>query len=188
MNLTTRQLQLLEFVKSQHGAQQRKYEGIPYWHHLYEVAKLVDQYIKTDGAIEIALCHDLLEDTSCTQSQLEQQLSLLGYEPVLITYISEGVVGMTDVFTAINHPDLNRKERKQKEARRLGGTAAIVHSVKYADMTDNVKSIVAGDPGFARVYMHEMIAILDQMRKGNIHLLINCCAALNMAQEELKAR
>lgn len=187
MKLTSRQQQLLEFVKQQHGSQMRKYEPLPYWHHLSEVARLVSEHIKTDGAIEIALCHDLLEDTACTREALEEKLRHLGYEADLVRYISEGVVGMTDVFIAKDYPDLNRKERKKLEAERLGTTSSIVHSVKYADMTDNVKSIVSGDPGFARVYMNEMTAILDQMRQGNIYLLINCCFELNNALSQLRS-
>ena len=186
MKLSTSQQQLLEFVKLCHGTQMRKYEAIPYWNHPYEVARLVDEHVKTDGAIEIALCHDLLEDTSCTKYQLEEKLKQIGYEPSLVTFISDGVAGMTDVFIAKDYPDLNRKERKKLEAERLGTTTAIVHSVKYADMTDNVKSIVSGDPGFARVYMNEMTAILDQMRQGNIYLLINCCFELNNALSQLR--
>jgi (p)ppGpp synthase/HD superfamily hydrolase len=186
MKLSARQEQLLQFVKLCHGTQMRKYEAIPYWNHVYEVARLVNEHVKTDGAIEIALCHDLLEDTSCTQNELEEKLGQLGYDAPLIQFISDGVAGMTDVFVSKDYPDHNRKERKALEAKRLGSTPALVQSVKYADMTDNVKSIVWGDPGFARVYINEMTAILDQMRLGNIHLLINCCAALNTALLQLR--
>jgi (p)ppGpp synthase/HD superfamily hydrolase len=185
MKLTARQEELLEVVKLCHGTQMRKYEAIPYWNHLYEVARLVSEYEKTDGAIEIALCHDLLEDTNCTQAEMEEKLKQIGYLPGQVQFISKGVLGMTDVYVASSYPDLNRKERKKLEATRLGSTPAIVHSVKYADMTDNVKSVVAGDRGFARVYINEMTDILDKMRLGNIHLLINCCSELRNALSQL---
>ncbi|HEV7382608.1 MAG TPA: (p)ppGpp synthetase, partial [Dyadobacter sp.] len=83
-------------------------------------------------------------------------------------------------------PELNRVERKKREASRLGETSPIVHSIKYADMTDNARSVVAGDPGFAVVYLKEMVAILDQLRLGDIHLLINACVALDNARQELR--
>jgi (p)ppGpp synthase/HD superfamily hydrolase len=185
MQLSTRQNKLLVFVQHWHADQQRKYEPIPYWHHLVAVAELVNRYEKTEGAIEIALCHDLLEDTPCTISELKEHLTSTGYAPDLALFIEKGVIGMTDVFTKDAYPHLNRRERKKQEAARLGHTPAIVHSIKYADMTDNARSIVAGDRGFAAVYLHEMTEILNQMRMGNIHLLIDCCVALDRARQQL---
>jgi (p)ppGpp synthase/HD superfamily hydrolase len=188
MELSKQQNQLLEFVKQWHGDQQRKYEPLPYWHHLVAVATLVSEYEKTGGAIEIALCHDLLEDTACSVESLNYFLISAGYPTTTAAFIIAGVVGMTDVFTKDAYPDLNRSERKKREADRLGKTQAIVHTIKYADMIDNSRSIVAGDPGFAKVYLHEMVAILDKMRLGNIHLLINCCVSLDRAGHELQSK
>ena len=185
MDLTSRQHQILEFVKHWHGDQQRKYEPLPYWHHLVAVAKLVAAHEKTEGAIEIALCHDLLEDTDCAPANLKDHLTTTGYSQALVSFIMEGVMGMTDVFTKETYPDLNRRERKKREAERLGKTTAIVHSIKYADLTDNARSIVEGDPGFAHVYLQEMVNILNHMRSGNIHLLINCCVTLDRARQQL---
>lgn len=186
MDLTERQNKVLEFVKHWHGDQQRKYEPLPYWHHLVAVAKLVGEYEKTDGGIEIALCHDLLEDTNCTPELLKEHLESSGYASAEVSFIINGVVGMTDVFTKESYPQLNRRERKKQEAKRLGKTQPIVHTVKYADLIDNSRSIVAGDRDFATVYLHEMVDILDQIRLGNIHLLIRCCAGLDQARKELK--
>ena len=185
MKLNDRQLAVLEFMKECHGDQQRKYDHAPYWTHPYAVAALASRFVKADGIIEIALCHDILEDTACDESRLAAEFEKIGYDPASVRFIMNGVVGLTDVFTKENYPDMNRRQRKKQEAIRLGQTSAIVQSVKYADLADNTKSIVSGDPGFARVYLREVTDLLDQMRQGNIHLLIECCHQFALAMKQL---
>jgi len=183
MILTDRQEKLLEFVKEQHGEQVRKYTGEPYWHHLVSVAQIVSKY-EPDG-IEIALCHDLFEDTKCTKTCLYEHLTENGYKHSEAIIIRNCVVDLTDVFTTENYPKLNREERKKREAERLGTIYELSQSVKYADLTDNTSSIVKHDKGFAKKYLQEKIRILDQMRNGNINLLIDCCHILKNSLNEL---
>ncbi|MEX2345765.1 MAG: hypothetical protein WD604_09140 [Balneolaceae bacterium] len=182
MKLTERQNKLLEFVKQEHGDQQRKYSDEPYWHHLVRVAETTHKYL--GEGIEIALCHDLLEDTGCTEKQLYKQLTETGYSTKEASEITHGVRELTDVFIKKDYPDLNRRARKKREAERLGKTSYLAQSIKYADLIDNTSSIVNGDSGFARVYINEAIDILDQMRAGNIHLLIECCYAVYKAKKK----
>lgn len=183
MQLTERQEALLEFVKEEHGNQKRKYSDEPYWKHVVRVAEIANKYLK-DG-VEIAFCHDLLEDTACTEEQLYNQLISHGYPKNEASEIRDAVVELTDVYIKQNYPDLNRRERKKREAERLGKSSYIAQSVKYADLIDNTDSIVEGDPDFAKVYIREGTDILDKMREGNIHLLIDCCHAIKKAKMEL---
>lgn len=183
MKLTERQEKLLQFVKEQHGDQVRKYTGEPYWHHLVAVAEIVGKY-EPDGT-EIALCHDLFEDTGCTESWLRELLRMAGYSLFESNEIYTSAIELTDYFTPERFPHLNRAERKKGEANRLGKISNLSQSVKYADLINNTESIAKYDPQFAKKYLQEKIAILDKMRNGNINLLIDCCHVLKNALTEL---
>lgn len=181
MKLTTQQEKLFEFVKNYHGDQMRKYTNEPYWHHLYSVAKITSQHIT--GMVEVALCHDLLEDTKCTAQLLSNHLTRdCNYSLGFATSIVSGVKNLTDEFTHEAHPEMNRKERKLKEAYRLSYIGGECQSVKYADLIDNTKSIVLYDPGFAKTYIPEAIELLDRLRKGNIYLLLQLASVLQEAR------
>lgn len=181
MELTAQQEQLLAFVKEQHGNQKRKYTFEPYWYHLISVASIVNEYIKEPGYIEIALCHDLLEDTECTENRLSFNLFSFGYTRELCSFICKGVKALTDEFTHENFPLANRGHRKKCEAERLEGIRPEYQSIKYADLIDNTYSISEHDPNFARVYLKEKKEILDKMTKGNGELLIRCLNTLENA-------
>ena len=186
MELTKQQSELFEFVKGHHGDQVRKYTNEPYWHHLLDVAELTDQYVKDFGAIEIALCHDLLEDTECTWDLLREALLELSYNETQATLIADFVVHLSDHYTKEAYPQLNRARRKLFEAARLGATPYICQSVKYADLIDNTKSIVEHDHGFAKVYLSEKRDILRLMTRGNSDLFIECCYTLRSAELTIK--
>ena len=173
MKLTERQNHLLEFVKTQHGEQKRKYTGLPYWTHLLSVAEIVSEYKSVLG-VEIALCHDLFEDTECYSEQLNAQLKQFGYDYHERIVIVNDVMHLTDQYTSEQYPDLNRAARKAKEAERLVGISANAQTVKYADIIDNTSSIVEFDPGFARVYIKEIAAKIYKMDKGDTDLHKRC--------------
>lgn len=172
MKLTERQKELLQFVKDSHGDQKRKYTGEPYWNHVYAVAEIVSEYdVK---GIEIALCHDLFEDTYVKALDLLRFLAQNGYSNSEAQFIVSGVNDLTDVFTKENYPKLNRKDRKKLEAERLGKIHSLSQSVKYADLIDNTSSLSKYDKGFAKVYLSEKKEMLQQMRRGNHDLLLKC--------------
>lgn len=182
MTFTDKQKKLLDFVKQQHGDQQRKYSNEPYWHHVVSVAETASK--RVDGAIEIALCHDLFEDTPCSYQDLQKKLGEIGYSKKEASEICDVTKELTDVYIKEDYPELNRKTRKEKEAKRLGKISSLGQSIKYADLIDNTSSIVENDRQFAKVYIQEAIAILDQMRKGNIHLLMDCCYTIKLAMKQ----
>jgi (p)ppGpp synthase/HD superfamily hydrolase len=187
MNLTERQKNYFEFIKEQHGEQKRKYTGEPYWYHLHNVAKLVLQYMENvPWAVEIALGHDLFEDTKCSADNLYDYLITNGYDQVDTLFIISGIESLTDFHTAERFPKINREQRKQKEAERLGSCMPIIQSIKYADLIDNCSSIIRYDPGFAKVYLKEKRNLLQCMRLGNIDLLIECCWVLASSERILK--
>lgn len=180
---------LIDFITEKHGAQLRKYVNTPYYEHPIRVAMLVMKHVRPMPlfAIEIALCHDLFEDTDCTYEELFNFLTTeLKYSKFNAAKICDGVKHLTNEFTPEAYPDLNRKERKEKEKIRLSMAPWYCQTIKYADIIDNLPSIVKYDPKFAKVYVEEKIELLNFMRHGHIHLLIKCCAAIDDAQNELK--
>lgn len=187
MELTNRQQRLFDFVKEQHGDQKRKYTGAPYWTHLWDVAEIVSHYPQVVMGIEIALCHDLLEDTLCTSGVLDEALITAGYShwserAIVIIDVSY----LTDEYTSESYPEFNREKRKELEAKRLTKIPGNTQSVKYADIIDNTGSIVQYDPGFARVYLCEIGKKIYLMNKGNPDLHNRCLEVYETACESLK--
>ena len=143
----------------------RKYTYEPYHTHLLSVAEIVSIY--ETGCVEIALCHDLFEDTNCTFNELYKKLSEIGYDMHTSYDICTCVKELTDVFTMEDYPHLNRAKRKENEANRLGKIKCISQSVKYADLIDNTISIFEHGKDFTEIYLKEKDAILKVMNKGN---------------------
>lgn len=172
MELNEKQNSLLDFVKQQHGDQVRKYTSEPYWTHCLSVAEIVSAH--DDGCIEIALCHDLFEDTDCDFKRLFDFMTSIGYSREYAYDVCKCVDELTDKFTKEMHPYLNRAKRKSEEARRLANVSKRAQTVKYADIIDNRASIVQHDPSFAKVYLDEAKYLLSVMNNGNEKLKNDC--------------
>lgn len=181
MKLTNQQEKLFDIVKEYHSGQVRKYTGDPYHTHLYNVAELVSLHVT--NTIEVALCHDLLEDTKCTAEALYSHLVKdCNFSPGYSTSIVFGVKNLTDKYTHEAFPQMNRAERKQNEAYRLSFTGGDCQSIKYADLIDNTRSIVLYDPSFSKTYIPEAIELVNRLRKGNIYLLLQLASQLHEAR------
>ena len=97
---------LISYIKSKFSGIERKYTGEPYYNHLENVAKMVDDV----GVLlfEIALCHDLLEDTDTSDAEFLNLLLVIGYNETESSVIYNGVINLTDVFTHEKYPNINR--------------------------------------------------------------------------------
>lgn len=171
--LNERELKLLEFVKEKHGEQKRKYTGEPYWHHLVSVAKILDDY-SHKILIPVALCHDLLEDTTCWEQEIYDILIEIGYTENESLCYCENITELTDEFTKEKYPHFNREQRKTLEANRLHKISYDAQTVKFADLIDNTSSITEHDPKFAVKYLKEKELILAGMNRGDIKLYKKC--------------
>jgi (p)ppGpp synthase/HD superfamily hydrolase len=149
------------FAFLKHKDQLRKYTNEPYIVHPIAVADLVRTINARDEMVAAALLHDVLEDTDATPDELR---ALFGDE------VTNLVIDLTDVFVDTELHG-NRKIRKAKEAERLAGVSADAQTIKVADMIDNTKTIVAHDPGFARVYLREKAALFKVLTKAHPALL-----------------
>lgn len=160
-----RQAHLLCFVVLNHDTQLRKYTNEPYHTHVRAVADMADG--KCKFGYEIGLCHDLLEDTDCTPTELTAALLRFGYDVDEAWIIFNAVSDLTDKFTHEAFPELNRLSRKRLEAERLWQARPEAQTVKYCDLMHNTSSIVEYDRGFALKYIPEKEYILQGMNKGN---------------------
>lgn len=185
MELSDRQWKLFDFVKEMHGSQKRKYTGAPYYTHLLSVADRIDQYVKNGYETEIALCHDLIEDTACSLAELSSKLLSYGYNIEEDELILAGVDDLTDKYTHDKYPSLNRAQRKELEGARIIGSRPIAQTVKYADIIDNMLSLTEHDPGFARVYAREVDSYLWKINMGNPGLYAACCQLLTEVKGKL---
>ena len=76
---------VLAFTKYAHASQKSKYTDAPYWEHPYKVAKLISEEascLRHDFALEIALLHDVLEDTRITAEEMANRIGTINYEIV----------------------------------------------------------------------------------------------------------
>jgi len=170
MTPSTKIQAVIDFVTQWHLPQKRKFTGEPYVTHLIDVYKTVREVTKDKTIHAAALCHDLFEDTDCSETQFVDYLLENGFSKQEIKRIISLVFNLTDVYIKDHYPHLNRKKRKTLEARRLANIQPDAQTVKYADMIDNSKSIVKDAPNFAGKYLDEMKQILEGMNKGDVKL------------------
>lgn len=139
------------FAAQKHQGQLRKYTHDPYIVHPRAVAIAVAAAGGDEAQIAAALLHDTLEDTDATYDEL---VALFGHD------VAGLVDQLTDVFTHEAFPQLNRAARKALECARIATISDRAKLVKRCDIDDNTSTIVAHDPGFAKVYLPEKAAIL----------------------------
>ena len=178
--MTDKQEKLFRWASDLHLNQVRKYTEEPYIEHCVRVGRTAEAY-QIELGLEIGICHDLIEDTECSSDMLVGMLITSGYNDYEIDFINKRVIELTDVYTHESYPELNRKERKELEAKRLWTISKEAQSVKYCDLMDNTESICYHDPKFAKVYLEEKKYILKGMRAGNAGLLASCELAIKFS-------
>lgn len=184
MKLNEKQEILLGYVKTKHKNQKRLYTCEDYYFHPLRVALTTQKDI--DNLVEIALCHDLFEDTDCTYNDLFHTLIKIGYKIDDSFKICNSVTELTDFYTKSNFPYLNRKNRHLLESYRLKGCTDISLSVKYCDIIDNTLNITLLDRGFAKKYVFEKMFILEINKNINNKYYQRCLAVLDCCEKLLK--
>lgn len=136
--------------------QTRKFDGTPYHTHVLRVAELVSSRT-TDREILAAAClHDVLEDVEPNNPEFNRGRILEEFGPRVLDLVIE----LTDVYTKENHPDKNRKTRKELEAQRLSQVSEDAKLIKRADLHDNNLSILG--TSFEQTWLREK-ARLDEL-------------------------
>ena len=166
---------IFEFVTEKHKGQKRKYTEEPYINHLIRVAS---NFEKDSYLYNLALCHDLFEDTDCTHKELIEIVKInvdslkfdnKQLDTIVIIDFMKDVDNLTDYFTAKKYPNLNRKYRKTGELGRMSHFSKEAMTVKYADLIDNC-DIVLYDKSFGKIYLQEKYEILKHCQQGNFDL------------------
>lgn len=162
-----RRLQLIHHVRALHNGQLIKDTTQPYFDHVLAVANNAAEAAPL--AFEIGLCHDLLEKTTTTQSELLKALKDFGYNQEEAEHISNCVVELTRHFTKAENP-LPKKMRKALEEERLLTISADAQTVKYADWAYNADWMMQHDRHHAADYLKHHIELIEQMTDGNAAL------------------
>jgi (p)ppGpp synthase/HD superfamily hydrolase len=147
---------VMQFARSYHAGQVRKYTGAPYTDHLAEVAGVVATVDSSPLTLAVAWLHDTLEDTEATYDDLRDGF---GWP------VADGVRWLSDLEQG------NRAARKAASRARLAQAPDWVQTIKCADLISNTSSIVHHDLDFARVYLAEKRALLNVMTKADPRLL-----------------
>jgi len=168
------------FATAAHAAvgQVRKYTGEPYINHPLEVMQILQEFATNPISPEqlaAAACHDVVEDT---------QVSIDLVESMLGSKVAHLVGWLTDVSKP---SDGNRRVRKQMDLDHTAAAPAEAKSVKLADLISNSRSIVAHDPDFARVYLHEKSRVLDVCGDADPGLLAEARRVLDESRLRLIA-
>ena len=148
---------VLNFATQAHAGQKRKYTDEDYIIHPMRVAfagiYFGDRTTTKPNAVAAALLHDIIEDTAVTFEELRLFLSKIFFDGEDVAEIMHLVMSLTDIYTKDNFPNLNRKERKEKELFRMEKTFnRRLFLIKLIDMIDNQTSINKYDPEFAKVF------------------------------------
>ncbi len=155
------------FAVKAHGEQRRKYQNEPYVKHLERVAQTVMAYSGTTGMVMAALLHDVLEDTPVTEAEMQAFLEEVCQGTIVKpAEVLQMVIDLTDQFTKQNAPGHNRKRRKQMEVERLAQISSRAQTIKLADIIDNTRDIIQHDFSFAKVYIPEIVALLEVLKRG----------------------
>ncbi len=171
---------LANWVEDKHKNQLIKSTLLPYFDHLNKVALMAKNAV--EWGYEIGLCHDLLEDTATTSTELQTALVHFDYPKAVADLITACVVELTDVFTKTAYPKLRKKERKKLENKRLQTLSAAAQTVKYADLIDNVAWMMKYDLKHAAKYLKKKSVLLTNLNRGNVYLRQQ---AMDIIQQEL---
>lgn len=166
------------FATAAHAAidQRRKYTDAPYIEHPAAVAQLVAEAGGDEAMVAAAWLHDVVEDTG------------IGLEWIVVEF-GEDVARLVDALSDLQTPaDGNRATRKRRAAERLALADPRAQTIKYADLIHNTQSIVAHDPGFAKVYLREKRHLLEVMQAGDPLLREAAWHSLKEARASLRAR
>ncbi len=117
-----------ELAYRAHEGQVRKTDGVPYITHPVAVAEILKQHGFSEVVIAAALVHDVLEDTSVTQAELETELG--GDVVSIVKAVSEDKSLVWEV-------------RKEAYIDSVVAASEDVKAISVADKIHNARSLIA---------------------------------------------
>lgn len=161
-------------AKAAHSGQRRKGGGSFFLHPL-RVARQVAKVPHTTEMVCAALLHDVVEDTAVTIDQIRKEFGLT-------------VARLVEALTCrLTSEDGNRATRKRMERERLASAGPEVGTVKLADVMDNVRDIAVIDPGFAKVYLPEQLALARALETADHDLRDQAIELIEREMDKLDA-
>jgi (p)ppGpp synthase/HD superfamily hydrolase len=171
------------FADEAHGDQMRRYAKERYIVHPIRVMELVREYSVEVPMLAAALLHDVLEDTPVTADQLKSFLdSVMSKDLSEKTFLL--VEELTDVYVKSAYPKMNRRTRRTREAERLNEVSEDAHTIKYADIIDNVQDVSCLEADFALTYMRESKQLLSFITRGNPELYSRAIEVIDKSMKE----
>ena len=166
MNTQSLYQRSIRFAAEKHLENNQKVPGsnMPYVVHLSNVAmEIIIASFYTDNfdlnfAVQLALLHDVLEDTSTKFEELEK---LFGKD------IAKGVLALT------KNEELPKEEKMQDALKRIKLMAKEVWAIKLADRITNLQVPPRDWDNSKKVkYLQEAQLILSELREGNKFLAV----------------
>jgi len=139
-----------------HAGQRRKYTGEPFIAHPVRVAIKVMSVCNDPTVIAAALLHDVVEDTDVTIDRVMHEFG---------AGVARLVAAVTNVVE--NDGSVPRRVKFATNLKHLAAAPSDAQTIKFADMLDNVPSIVLHDSKFASVYIPEKIMVLGILKEGD---------------------
>ena len=186
-DIESRKQRMYLFIQKEFNLYKRKYTQEPYFNHLVAVAKNCTFHNIKYG-FEIGLCHDLFEDTAMLPHQFIEIIVGFGYGKKEAEIISNVVLELTNKYTTIDYPELNRKERSEFESDRLANVSELAQNVKCCDIMDNCKDIVNKDHEFATHYLVEKESAVKKMKNINEFIQLRVDDILFKSSLELEGK
>lgn len=143
--------------------QKRKYTGEDYITHPIAVAKIVKGAVPDSEMVAAAYLHDVIEDVypHNPKYSIDYIREIFGNRVALL------VMELTNEFTKVKYPFLNRKSRKDRENDRISKISNDAKTIKLADIIHNCGKEQHGDDGFREVYRKEKLEQLEYLAGGN---------------------
>lgn len=151
------------------GPQLRKYTNEPYIVHPERVVKIVSRYNDSLETQAAAYLHDVLEDTTVTEQELIEFLTQLIDESTARKIVNI-VIELTDKFTSVAYPDMNRNARKAAETARQSEFSKECHDIKCADVIDNIIDVLDHDIHFGSMMIKEVQPLIKVITKADPRL------------------
>ncbi len=151
----------IRIATAAHHGQNRKYIDVPYITHPLSVMMRVRAVSNRQELLAAAILHDVLEDGPDPAEAEEEILRLCGSDVIKL------VRELTDRYTIVHFPHMNRAERKAAERLTWRTKSADAKTIKLADVIDNTESISETDGDFFRLYLQEKRELLASLRMGD---------------------
>lgn len=162
------------FATEKHHGQKRKYTGEPYIEHPRRVVDYVKSVTVSEFAIAAAWLHDVCEDCGVTSEEIYERF---GPATALLVYY------LTDISKPADGP---RAVRRAIDRQHMSLAPGLAHTIKLADVIDNLRNIEEAPADYARMYLDEKSLLLEVLTRGDERL--QKVAKLKLAEGYMKVK